>query len=156
MITERTGDMFTSKAQVLVQGVNTKGVMGAGIAKQFREKFPDMYESYRIFCEKGWLNPGDVHTSPNIEELPYFQRGKPEFIIANIASQDLPGPNARLSWLSIGLNSLFFNLSGWNYLVAIPQIGCGIGGLNWADVKPMIIDYANYYDIDVELWTYGG
>lgn len=155
MITERTGDMFTSKAQIFVQGVNTVGVMGAGIAKQFREKFPDMYNNYKMHCDNNWLNPGDLHTFPNIEEIDWRVRNKPQFIVANIASQDLPGANARLSWLSIGLNSLFFSISGWGYLVAIPQIGCGIGGLDWADVKPMIVDYANYYEIDVELWTYG-
>lgn len=143
-IVEYTGDLFTSQADALGHGVNVKGAMGAGIALQFKNRFPDMYEEYAGFCAGGAMIPGDV----------YVYYGDP--IVFNIASQDFPGPNARPSWLAIGLGNMYSEIIDRNVSsVALPQIGCGIGGLDWKDVKGLITDYANYYGIKTELWTYG-
>ena len=49
----RVGDMFTSEAQTLVNTVNTEGVMGKGIALEFRKRFPDMFDDYLLRCQRG-------------------------------------------------------------------------------------------------------
>lgn len=143
-IVEYTGDIFTSGAEALGHGVNVKGAMGAGIAAQFSRRYPDMHKEYFELCLNGGLNPGDVYV--------YYA----EPTVFNIASQDYPGPNARLSWLAIGLGNMYSEaVESMMGSIALPQIGCGIGGLDWKDVKGLITDYADYYGIETELWTYG-
>lgn len=147
-VAERTGNLFDSEAEVLGHGVNVKGVMGAGIAAQFKIKYPDMYVDYKEYCDKGLFRPGTVQ----IVDV------EPNRFIANIASQDSPGANARYSWLTMALTSLYSGM--WNtgrsdWTVALPQIGCGIGGLDWDIVKSMITDVAECYEIKTELWTWG-
>lgn len=140
------GDMFQSEKGVYAHGVNTVGVMGAGIARQFKANYPAMYTSYKYACDTGALTPGNV-LYVTISDTHH---------IANIASQRVPGADARLSWLSLGLNDTYqeMNFRGHNDLgLALPQIGCGIGGLDWETVRPLIEDYANYYEIETEIWS---
>lgn len=119
------GDLFDYP--VIGHGVNTRGVMGAGVAVGFRDRFPTMFENYRNLCRTRSLFEGDVQV--------WYENGVLGF---NIASQDLPGPNAKAHWLESGLR----NTSMWARKlgvtsVTIPEIGCGIGGLNRDD-----LDYA--------------
>lgn len=143
MLTEYNGNLFDSTAPVLGHGVNVYGKMGAGIAKAFSSQWPDMYLEYRDFCFRGDLLPGDGYL--------YFAEDR---IIANIASQDYPGPHAKLEWLESGLANVCEYLQDMNInTIAIPQIGCGIGGLDWKDVKPVIQDVSDFYDINIEVWS---
>lgn len=143
---ERNGDVFTTDATYIGHGVNVKGIMGAGIAKTIREKFPQVYNEYRWLCLGNNLTPGNYFAYP--------ENGK---VIVNFASQALPGPDATYDWLFTSLlrfSQLAVNKIKRNgRLVAIPEIGCGIGGLEWPLVKQTIeLVEAIVPEIEYEVW----
>lgn len=120
-----TGDLFSTPLRIIAHGVNTRGVMGAGIAAAFRGRWPQMYRDYRDVCQSGELVPGDV----------FFWTAPDGLVIANMATQDDPGPNARLEWVeSAALRVASYTSRLGDVRVALPRIGCGIGGLEWKDV----------------------
>lgn len=143
-IERRTGDLFTTHAPAIGHGVNTTGVMGAGIAKEFRQRFPNMFTAYQQRCRNGALRPGDTYTYP---------AGHGRFVL-NLATQDRPGKRARLPWVATAVQSGFEQLAtlGVDWL-ALPRIGCGIGGLHWGDVEPILIREAAERGMTVEIWT---
>jgi len=144
-LTYMQGNMFDSKAVALGHGVNTSGVMGAGVAKVVRELFPDVYDTYRAVCKKGILKPGHV--------LP-IKTDDGRYIM-NLASQDKPGPNASYEWVDSSLsNTLAFMTEYRIPSLAIPRIGCGIGGLDWELVEDIIVISArNFPAVNIEVWT---
>lgn len=138
------GSLFDAPTPSIGQGVNIRGVMGSGIAVEFRRRFPDMYEEYRELCLSGGLFPGEVHRFENSDGT----------VIYNIASQDDPGRNARLEWLEDGVDTALTLLrENGEDTLALPRIGCGIGGLDWDDVRASLADLSDEYDIDIEVWT---
>lgn len=139
----RSGSLFDSSLTSLGQGVNIRGVMGAGIAVEFRRRFPQMYEHYREVCRLGALDPGYVHR--------FRENG---INIYNIASQDEPGRHARVRWLRSGLErSLEIVADNGESGLAIPRIGCGIGGLEWDEVEEVIDEVADDFGVKVEVWV---
>src|SRR5438045_695920 len=103
--------------------------MGAGIAAAFKEMFPEMYDFYRGECVRDWLQPGDC--------LPYVTKGGR--FIYNLSSQENPGPDARLEWIVPSFKKMLWHASHHRVdRIATVRIGCGIGGLNWAEVKPAL------------------
>lgn len=144
---EVKGDLFTAPAgYVIGHGVNMKGFMGSGIAKLFKERYLDMFIAYRDKCHgnNGYYRPdlGDVF----MWQEPDGRR------IANIFSQDQMGPNAEFQAIFNGVyDALLF--TGHGNSLAIPRIGCGIGGQDWNKVKPMLEALANYWD-DRDLYIY--
>jgi O-acetyl-ADP-ribose deacetylase (regulator of RNase III) len=147
---EKTGDMFTSDAPALGHGVNCAGVMGAGVAKTFRERYPHNYVNYRAACQSGALRPGMVHVN----------REKSVYII-NMATQDMPGADATYPRVfEAALNAAQGAVTKGVNRVAIPEIGCGIGGLDWVAVKAVlkdvefIVNYENDSDFQWEVWHY--
>lgn len=145
---ERRGDLFTSTAPALGHGVNCAGVMGAGIAKTFREKYVHNYENYRAACLAGQLKPGEVHV--NYENEKY---------ILNLASQNTPGRDARYEWL---FQSALAAATGAVRIgidrIAIPEIGCGIGGLEWDKAAQTLLTVEIIVDtkMEWEVWHYEG
>lgn len=146
MIT-RQGDVFTTDAYYIAHGVNVDGVMGAGIAKTIREKFPTNYWFYKDACSNGTLKPGGL--------VGKLDRGK---VILNLATQDRPGANARYEWVfeSMLRAATAVNKDKHNRkAIAIPQIGCGIGGLSWSGVRAVIFAVeAIVPDVSFEVWEY--
>lgn len=145
---EMTGDLFDTEAPMIGHGVNVKGLMGAGIAKEFARRFPEMKENYRRRCEQGILLPGKVY---------FYKDPETGIVVANMASQDLPGPHARIEWLeSTARGALALADSRGFTKVALPRIGCGIGGLEWAEVKAVLERVERSYRADFEVWTLPG
>lgn len=144
---EHTGNLFDSTAKHLGHGVNCRGKMGAGIAKQFRLRFPSMYWDYKNACERGLLQPG--------EDWAYYSE-LDKVWIHNIASQRETGPDAKYSWLFLGLSQAVRYVEMVNDdRLAIPEIGCGIGGLIWSDVKDVILEVEqNNPKVQIEVWHY--
>lgn len=142
-VTFRSGDLFDTELTHLGHGVNVVGVMGAGIAVSFRERYPEMYEDYQEACRENRIQPGSV--------FPYSEGGDR---IYNIASQDKPGAHARLEWLRSGLDAALAVVAEYGGEgIAIPRIGCGIGGLDWDNVLPIIEELSDKHDVTVEVWT---
>lgn len=123
------GDLFASNGRAIGHGVNCKGKMGAGIAVLFKKKYPDMYKEYSELCERGELVPGDCFIWDN---------GDGTFVY-NLASQDYPGKDARLNWLGNAAVKALQHADKNNIKrICLPQIGCGIGGLEWNDVEALL------------------
>lgn len=146
MLTELVGDMFSCNAPAIGHGVNTSGRMGAGVAKIIRARYSNaMFLDYAEACHLGELTAGMTRIWDGDTAMP---------LLANIASQDAPGPHARLSWLATAIRSALTQVeaAGLDRL-AIPRIGCGIGGLDWADVHPLLAAAAQDSLVALEVWT---
>lgn len=141
----RTGDLFSSDADALAHGCNCQGVMGAGIAVQFRKRFPEMFREYRARCLNGTFGVGSCFAwdAPD---------GK---TIYNLGTQQYPGACARLEDVKTSLITMLTMPHKANHpikTIALPRIGCGYGGLNWFDVKNVIEQVAagqNFTDLIV-------
>lgn len=142
---ERYGDLFTTEAKHLGHGVNIQGKMGAGIAKTFRDKFPDMYAQYVYACSSAQIWVGQDFM---VEENGLF--------IHNISSQEYTGRDASYIWLQRGLNAAMENVEAvGDNLLALPEIGCGIGGLEWDSVKKFMLEAEeNHPNVTIEVWHY--
>lgn len=151
---EKYGDLFDSDAYYLGHGVNTCGLMGAGIAKTFRDKFPLNYVNYVDACKEDRLRPGGfLAHSENFN-------GDPR-VIVNFATQYRPGPRAQYDWLFDSIRawadaaSVPRRLTRFGGCIAIPEIGCGIGGLEWPIVQMHLeVIESMYSDIEFEVWHY--
>lgn len=112
----------------LAQGVNTKGKMGAGIAVEFRTRYPQMYAEYKKLCDDFTdILPGLLHTYNPVKDEP---------VIFNMFSQDWPGPYGRYELLSS--SALLMRMQAESLeldSVGLPWIGCGIAGLKHHNVQ---------------------
>lgn len=141
-------DIFESGAQVLVNPVNCVGVMGAGLAKVFRQKYPDMFLQYKSACEHGRYKPGYC----------FIQKVSDGHFVANIATKDHWKDKSEYEWIKQGIRNLREDMErkpgqGRRQLesVAIPRIGCGLGGLEWDKVRSIIIKELEGCHFDVWL-----
>jgi O-acetyl-ADP-ribose deacetylase (regulator of RNase III) len=140
----RKGDLFTSGADALVNTVNCEGVMGGGIALSFKKKYPEYYNDYKNICDQKREEIGFVRLYPEV--------GLVEGII-NFPTKDKVQDPSLIGYIELGLNSLRYMLSYWNIRsVAIPALGCGLGGLDWRDVKPLI--EKELWDLDTSIMVY--
>lgn len=150
-ITLKTGNIFNTDAHIIGHGVNTKGAMASGIAVQFRDQYPEMHDYYKELCA---TLPTErlVGTAAIWTNDFYDGTGK---VIANLFSQDLPGPNAQYAWTNHALNqAVIFSKTNDFGKIALPQIGCGVGGLEWSTMKAMLEKFYADGPVDLELWTY--
>lgn len=117
-----------SSAQTLVNTVNCVGVMGKGLAKEFREREPQMFEAYKRICDEKLLRPGKL----------WLWKGSNNWIL-NFPTKDHWRNPSRLEWIDQGLTKF---VSGHAELgireISFPRLGCGNGGLNWEDVRPIM------------------
>jgi O-acetyl-ADP-ribose deacetylase (regulator of RNase III) len=149
-VIERTGSIWRTQANIIGHGVNVDGLMGAGIAVQFKDRFPENYRVYSERCAANLLRPGRI--------LSHIEK---DTLIINFASQDRPGRNARYDWLFSsllhGAQGVSRVYGGYN-LIAIPEIGCGIGGLEWRAVAKIIlaVEAAVGNKVEFEVWHYDG
>ena len=137
-------DILQSKAQTLINTVNCVGIMGKGIALEFKKRFPDMFKDYVARCEQRKVNLG----------IPYlFVRPAPPHII-NFPTKDHWKSVSRIDDIEQGLQYLVKNYQAWNVTsLAIPPLGCGNGQLEWRAVGPLIYRYASQMEIPIELYA---
>lgn len=140
MITYIAGNLFTSPAQVLVNTVNTQGVMGKGIALQFKNTYPDMFKIYQELCERGKIDIGVLW----IYKTPHKW-------VLNFPTKRYWRNPSKAEYIEMGLKKLSekFNELGI-YSIAFPALGCGNGELDWEKtVKPLMEKYLNKIPADV-------
>jgi len=147
-IVPTTGNLLEADVEALVNTVNTVGVMGKGIALQFRQAFPENYKAYQAACKRGEVRPGRMF----ITFLPSLTG--PRFIINFPTKRDWR-EKAKIEDIESGLAALTAELLNKNIRsIAVPPLGCGNGGLNWNDVRPRIEEaFADLPEIKVLLFT---
>ena len=132
MIELRTGDIFDEDVEALVNSVNCVGVMGRGIALQFKNLFPENFKAYAEACERQEVQPGWMFV---------YESGKmtnPRYII-NFPTKRHWRAKSRMEDIEAGLDALAGEIRDRNIRsIAIPPLGSSLGGLNWADVRPRI------------------
>lgn len=126
------GDILQSHAEALVNTVNCVGVMGRGIALQFRKEFPENYKAYKAACDQHQLQPGTMF-SFDLRSLE-----NPHFVINFPTKRHWKG-KSHLEDIQRGLVSLVEEIRRRGIRsIAIPPLGCGLGGLDWSTVRPLI------------------
>jgi O-acetyl-ADP-ribose deacetylase (regulator of RNase III) len=133
MIEITQGNLLKAPAEALVNTVNTVGVMGKGIALQFRQAFPEMYRAYEKACADGDVQLGRVQVF-DVGGLV----GGPRWII-NFPTKGHWRASSRLADIATGLADLVAKVRQLGIRsIAVPPLGCGNGGLDWNEVRPLI------------------
>lgn len=132
MITYTTGNLLEAKTEALVNTVNCVGIMGKGIALQFKQAYPDNYGQYARACHAGEVQPGSMFITRTGSMLP------PYYIINFPTKRHWRG-KSRLEDIEAGLAALAQEIIRLGIRsIALPPLGCGSGGLDWRDVRPRI------------------
>jgi len=141
------GNLLDSDAEALVNTVNMQGVMGKGIALEFKKRFPENYEFYRQACEQGQVQIGKmlVFTKPALLT--------PQYIINFPTKQHWRG-KSKIEYIQRGLEDLVRVVQEYGIRsIALPPLGCGHGGLRWEQVKPLIERaFAALPDVEVQVY----
>ena len=136
-------NMFESKAQTLINTVNTVGVMGKGIALEFKKRFPEMYQDYLARCQAGRVKLGE----------PYLYKQARPWII-NFPTKDHWRSVSRITDIVLGLKYLYEHYRSWGVeSMAVPPLGCGSGQLEWRVVGRTLYRWLKRFDIPVELYA---
>lgn len=131
---------------IIAHGCNCQNVMGAGLAKQIKDKYPQVeIADYRYWKEVGKRSKLDM--LGNFSYMP-IENPNGDFIIANLYTQLVPGPAFKIEYLRYGLVTLL-EYFGAEVSYAIPRIGCGYGGGNWNEVKELIYKIAEGYNLTI-------
>ena len=129
MIETKTGDLLAEEAEALVNTVNCVGVMGRGIALQFKRAFPENFKAYAARCKRNAVQPGRVFV---------FETGQltnPRYIINFPTKRHWRG-KSRMEDIESGLVSLAQEIRSRDIRsIAIPPLGSGLGGLSWPEVR---------------------
>lgn len=138
------GDIFKSKCEALVNPVNIKGIMGKGLALAFKTKYPAHFENYKRACQNGEMTTDKV--------LAYQEKNGPMIIC--LATKADWRDSSKIEYVSAGLDDLVKQIETLGIRsVAIPKLGCGLGGLDWNKVRPLIIEKLSAIDgINVEIY----
>lgn len=138
------GNLLESNAQTLINTVNCVGVMGKGIALEFKNKFPEMFAEYAARCERKEVKPG----------IPYLYKSLFPPQIINFPTKDHWKSVSRIADIEQGLQHLLEHYKDWGVSsLSIPPLGCGNGQLEWRLVGPIIYKYAGKMDIPVEIYA---
>ena len=132
-IVYRPSDIFSIDCAAIVNPVNCVGVMGAGLALAFKRRYPSHFSSYREACRVRALCPGAVHIDD------FGERVSPRFLVALPTKRHWRDPS-RLDDIERSLDALAVEIRRRRIpSVALPKLGCGLGGLDWPDVHAAIV-----------------
>ena len=120
-------------------GCNCQNIMGAGIALQIKERYPDAYYADR-YCLMAPSEKLGNYSSTDDER------------IYNFYTQFRPGADADYLWLKSCFKKFAIDYYGFNFSIGLPQIGCGIGGLKWELVKTIIQKELKQFDVTVVIY----
>ena len=147
MITFRQGNLLKAPVEALVNTVNTVGIMGKGIALMFKEAFPENFRAYEEACERKEVRIGHMFVTES------SRLDGPRWII-NFPSKKHWRQPSKLEWIKEGLEDLRRVVAEKGIRsIALPPLGCGNGGLDWADVRPEI-EHAMAPLSDVEVMVF--
>ncbi len=142
MITYLKGDIFNSPAKVLVNAVNTVGVMGKGVALEFKKRYPEMFSKYQKMCANHSFSTGKL----------YLWKGQDKWVLLFPTKQHWRNPS-KIEYIEAGLQKF---VDHWQRLgidsIAFPRLGCGNGNLDWDVVRPVMEKYLKPLPIQVYIY----
>jgi O-acetyl-ADP-ribose deacetylase (regulator of RNase III) len=144
MITYVEGDLFQSPAKVLVNPVNTAGVMGKGLALEFKRRYPAMFREYQVLCKKKQLDVGQLWIYKT-----------PEKWILNFPTKRHWRQKSRPEYIEAGLERFVATYQEENIdSIAFPQLGCGSGQLDWeTQVQPLMEKHLAPLPITIHIYV---
>ena len=151
MIRYTSGDILRAGTEAIVNPVNTVGVMGRGLALQFKRAFPANFRAYAAACKAGDVQPGRMFVFDTGELI------APRYII-NFPTKRHWRENSRLEDIASGVATLVQEVRTRQIIsIALPPLGCGLGGLQWTDVRPLLEDAMSALpDVDVVVYQPSG
>lgn len=144
MLTYTSGDLFQSPADVLVNPVNTVGVMGKGLAREFKRRYPDMFAQYRAMCEAGEFKIGDL----------WLYEGSDRRVLNFPTKVHWRSPS-KPGYIEAGLRRFRVEYPAWDVRsIAFPALGCGHGELDFeTQVRPLMEQYLTNLPPDISVYT---
>ena len=147
-LTFKRGNLFDSNMQTLANTVNTVGVMGAGIAKEFKRRYPKMFAEYKERCARHEVMTGE----PYCWKPPQEDAGDSRWVL-NFPTKKHWRNASQIAWLESGLLHLKENYRNWGIKsLAMPALGCSLGGLRWEEVRPLMEKHLRDLDVPVEIY----
>ena len=142
----KNGDILKAPVEAIVNPINTVGVMGAGLARQIRERYPDHYAAYREACRRGEVRIGRMFVHDRGEGA------RPRIIIGFPTKTDWRLPS-KMEYIQAGLEDLVRVVREHGIRsIAVPALGAGLGGLDWRVVRPVILRALSGVEADV--WVF--
>ena len=142
-------DLFAIDADVLVNPVNTVGVMGAGLALEFKKRYPQVYEQYRAACKLGNVKLGRIYVLRDgatlIAHLPTKRHWRDVSTLGDVGDG--------LADLAVFLRQLARQEQSKRLVVGLPAVGCGLGGLAWPDVRKVTEDTFHGVECDIHVFA---
>ncbi|MEP7766008.1 macro domain-containing protein [Sanguibacter sp. 25GB23B1] len=147
MITEAKGNLLNAPVDALVNTVNTVGVMGKGIALQFKRAYPAMFKDYAAAAKRGNIAIGSMHVW-------HLDRLDGPRIIINFPTKSHWRSGSKLEDIESGLEDLVEVIRRERIAsIAVPPLGCGNGGLDWSDVEPLVRRKLSVlHDVDIRMY----
>ena len=138
-----SGNILNSDKQTITNAVNCVGIMGNGLAAQFKKKYPDYFNQYKEECNDKILDIGKL----TVYKLDADKQ------ILNFPTKLHWKNTSKLTYIESGLQYLVENYDNMNITsLALPPLGCGLGGLQWNDVYTMMLDYLTPLDIEIDIY----
>lgn len=142
MIRYLKGNIFEASAQTIVNPVNLRGVMGKGLALEYKNKFPGLFQAYALDVVGKKIGIG----------VPTIWKGPDKWIVNFPTKDDWRNPS-EYEYIEKGLQGLRPRLDEWGVLsIAMPSLGCGLGSLDWNKVRPMIEKHLGDMEMTIEVY----
>lgn len=140
MIEFKTGNILKDNSDAIVNTVNCVGVMGKGLALQFKKAFPENFKEYKKACDNGQVKTGEVFITEHNDIV------SKKWII-NFPTKNHWKGRSEISYITQGLDDLILNIQRLGISsIAIPPLGAGLGGLEWPEVRQAILDKLGQLD----------
>lgn len=144
MIAFVKGDILKTESEAIVNPVNCEGYMGKGLALQVKLLYPKTFHDYSEACQEGQLKIGQVHC--------FKENNK---VIINFPTKDKWRAKSKLSYITDGLPALINLIQKLNIKsIAIPPLGCGLGGLKWDNVKQVLLEHLEPVSNKLDIFIY--
>lgn len=143
----KQGNIFDSNCDVIVNTINCVGVMGKGIALEFKKKYPKMFDDYKKRCSLHSVRPG----APYLYLLD-SNNDKHKYIL-NFPTKDHWRAKSKMDYVISGMQWFCNNFKQFDFKsIAFPALGCGNGGLSFDDVRLIMVEYLQKLDLDIEIY----
>lgn len=137
------GDIFKSPAKIIVNTVNTDGVMGKGIALQCKNRYPEMFDAYKELCDSQCFDVGNLA----------LWRGQERDVLLFPTKKHWRN-SSKISYIESGLEKFIETWDKFNAnTIAFPKLGCGNGGLSWTEVQPIMENYLKRIPMQVTVYV---